>query len=565
MDLARLREDEDSPDDQYAKPAKQGGMKIVTSMPAFLDHMAEEDANGGTSAAFRHQASVQEQSVDLRPLMLNGMSSGMQACDESAVVVFANVPSKGAFLEFVLQGTCDLMDPCWSMPFRQTKLPQGMYTFHFLVGGTRMLSSSYPVMGDKNVAIFSDSFRRYIVGHGSGTTASEVLESSPDGSPRQRLNSFNLATPPKETGMKRRVASYSQGLNSQAENMADVAGSQVASLTKILQDKRTPTALFSEKVFAGLYDNELPLRLHPSLLRNLDWTWGGSEKDVQLWAGSARVGKQHGQCEDACFVSNSAVGVADGVGGMSAFASYGVNSATMALELMDASRSACAALQQNCPDLPAAQCALQAIHIAERKAQSFGASTISVGVLRGNLLGVANLGDSGFMVLRRAKQRLEIVARSTEQHHRWNCPFQLTRLPPALSAKFPGFACDTPNDADKYTIPVQEGDLLLFFTDGLRDNLHDREIRHVTECALPPGVSQLVGLPEYKTAPESIAKALALAAFERSVDHKAMVPFAKACRKSGYDYEGGKEDDITVVAAWVVQDEPLFHSESCLP
>jgi len=249
MDLARLREDEDSPDDQYAKPAKQGGMKIVTSMPAFLDHMAEEDANGGTSAAFRHQASVQEQSVDLRPLMLNGMSSGMQACDESAVVVFANVPSKGAFLEFVLQGTCDLMDPCWSMPFRQTKLPQGMYTFHFLVGGTRMLSSSYPVMGDKNVAIFSDSFRRYIVGHGSGTTASEVLESSPDGSPRQRLNSFNLATPPKETGMKRRVASYSQGLNSQAENMQDVAGSQVASLTKILQDKRTPTALFFREGF----------------------------------------------------------------------------------------------------------------------------------------------------------------------------------------------------------------------------------------------------------------------------------------------------------------------------
>merc|ERR1740130_268556 len=124
MDLARLREDEDSPDEQYAKPAKPGGMKIVTSMPAFLDHMAEEDANGGTSPAFRHQACVQEQSVEFRPLMLNG--SMMQACDESAVVVFANVPSKGAFLEFVLQGTCDLMEPCWSMPFSQTKLPQGM-------------------------------------------------------------------------------------------------------------------------------------------------------------------------------------------------------------------------------------------------------------------------------------------------------------------------------------------------------------------------------------------------------------------------------------------------------
>merc|ERR1719230_17215 len=88
----------------------------------------------------------------------------------------------------------------------------------------------------------------------------------------------------------------------------------------------------------------------------------------------------------------------------------------------------------------------------------------------------------------------------------------------------------------------------------MRDNLHDHEICNIAECALAPGISQLVGLPSYKTAPEDIAKALAVAAFERSCDRKAKVPFAESCRQHGYDYEGGKEDDITVVAAWVLRD-----------
>jgi len=498
------------------------------------------------------------------------------------MVVFANVPpgSSSEFaLEFKDDDEYDMEQPCWSIEFKQTKLPPGMHMFYFTVDGTRTLSSTYPIIGDMNAAIFSDSFRRYILGHGktrqtsngsnrsNGRQTSPAAPANPGDPPRspadtsmpKRMSSLVINAPKESgTGMKRRVASFSQGLsdlhNSPSRQELDQLQANQRSSDEV---RRTPTALFSQSVFVDLYDNELPLRLHPSVLHGLDWGAKNLGGSLQLWSGSARVGKQHGHCEDACFVSTSAVGVADGVGGMSAFSSFGVDSAKMAAELMEGAQYACEEIRDEHPDMIAQDCALEAMRLAEDRAQSFGASTMTVAVVKQSELGVANLGDSGFMILRRGKQRLEIVARSTEQHHRWNCPFQLTRLPPALSKKFPGFACDTPNDSDKYTIPIQEGDLLLVFTDGLRDNLHDKEIRHVTECALPPGVSYLVGLPEYKTAPESIAKALVLAAFERSRDPKAMVPFAKGCRKNGYEYEGGKEDDITVVAAWVVQDSEI--------
>lgn len=69
---------------------------------------------------------------------------------------------------------------------------------------------------------------------------------------------------------------------------------------------------------------------------------------------------------------------------------------------------------------------------------------------------------------------------------------------------------------------------------------------------MPPLISELVGLPEHATAPETLARALTLAAQQRSLDPRARVPFAENCRKYGYQFEGGKQDDITVVAAWVM-------------
>lgn len=507
---------------------------------------------------FKRQIStIEDQSIELKLMddeeaHFEGIS---KQANGTAVVVFETA-ERGHPAEFELKvngGDYELTS--WSTSFSKTKVPPGLHKFHFRLGGARVLSRVYPVIGGSNVAIFSDALRRYIVGLGRS-----LYETSNDQEELlSKMTSFNLDTPapPKEVGLKRmpRHASYSHGLNQLAEE--DKA--ERTPKRKEMESRALRGLSFSEAVFVGLYDTELALRIQPpwhtvwGALAPKDGT-SGSMPAMQLWAGSARMGKLRGQCEDACFVSTSAVGVADGVGGMSAFSSFGVNSAKLAWELMDGARSSCTDIQKERPELPPQDRALEALWRTQDMAASFGASTICLATVKGSEFGVANLGDSGFMILRRGKHRLEIVQRSKEQHHRWNCPFQLTRLPPALQRQFPDFAQDTPGDADLYNCTIQEGDLVLLFTDGMRDNLQDHEIIQVAECTLPPGISQLVGLPEYKTAPENIAKALALAAFERSCDRKAKVPFAESCRQHGYDYEGGKEDDITVVAAWVLQE-----------
>ncbi|CAE8597404.1 unnamed protein product, partial [Polarella glacialis] len=82
----------------------------------------------------------------------------------------------------------------------------------------------------------------------------------------------------------------------------------------------------------------------PSRLYDLPWTC--SSTDVQakpvrvpgpwLLAGASCVAKQtkYGQCEDAYFVQERSLGVADGVGSMARFSRDGVDCAAFAAELM---------------------------------------------------------------------------------------------------------------------------------------------------------------------------------------------------------------------------------------
>merc|ERR1719183_2056619 len=144
-------------------------MKVVTSMPSFLESFGEDV--GPSSPAFRRQTVVelvQDQLVELRPLPMNGGSVVVQENETNVAVVFKHKRDDLAS-EFWLQAT-DQPDlhTSWSMPFCRTKLPPGMYMFYFLVDGVRALSSMYPVVGDLNVAIFSDALRRYIIGRARG-------------------------------------------------------------------------------------------------------------------------------------------------------------------------------------------------------------------------------------------------------------------------------------------------------------------------------------------------------------------------------------------------------------
>ncbi|VDM79538.1 unnamed protein product [Strongylus vulgaris] len=122
---------------------------------------------------------------------------------------------------------------------------------------------------------------------------------------------------------------------------------------------------------------------------------------------------------------------------------------------------------------------------------SLGSSTACVLVVHQEMLYSANLGDSGFMVVRDGR----VLTKSEEQVHYFNAPFQLT-LPPEgrylvsrmlylliiyessfdICSGYRGFIGDTPDLADKSEIRVQKGDIVLLATDGLWDNLTEQHV-----------------------------------------------------------------------------------------
>ncbi|CAK0793882.1 unnamed protein product, partial [Prorocentrum cordatum] len=140
--------------------------------------------------------------------------------------------------------------------------------------------------------------------------------------------------------------------------------------------------------------------------------------------------------------------------------------------------------------------------------------------------------------------------RSSEQHHGWNFPFQLTRLPPTLSRYL--LQDDHCTDCDTYAWEVQDGDLLLVFSDGVRDNLHDADtdIEHRGPHRAPGAGGPGGSAGEHATPPERVARALASAARLRSVDPAARVPFNIYSRRHGLERTGGKEDPGTTSRSW---------------
>eukprot|EP00922_Rhytidocystis_sp_ex-Travisia-forbesii_P004667 GHVS01006873.1.p1 GENE.GHVS01006873.1~~GHVS01006873.1.p1 ORF type:complete len:1245 (-),score=216.88 GHVS01006873.1:100-3834(-) len=216
--------------------------------------------------------------------------------------------------------------------------------------------------------------------------------------------------------------------------------------------------------------------------------------------------------------------------------------------------------------------AMQLLAEGFRNAKSFGSCTGLVACLddEGGRLGVANLGDSALIVLRRQKVfTMSCVHRTREQQHQFNCPFQLSRLPDPSqfgqllaegkerlvrvlqnNAMMPQ---DTPDMATAMSLRVQEGDLVLVGTDGLFDNLFDYEICQLANLALSPYDSIVLHDKSLVTSAYSVAKALGEAASYRSRDPRARTPFMRHARQSGANYLGGKLDDITVVACWVVR------------
>ena len=107
-----------------------------------------------------------------------------------------------------------------------------------------------------------------------------------------------------------------------------------------------------------------------------------------------------------------------------------------------------------------------------------------------SILHTANLGDSGFVIIRKNA----IVHRSQEQQHYFNSPFQLSihpemkgqrliadryielRIYLKKSKQRSSFLFHSPEQASITSFNVEENDCILVATDGIWDNLPDSTI-----------------------------------------------------------------------------------------
>lgn len=92
----------------------------------------------------------------------------------------------------------------------------------------------------------------------------------------------------------------------------------------------------------------------------------------------------------------------------------------------------------------------------------------------------------------------------------------------------------------KFTVSVQPGDILIAGSDGLLDNVFNRRAAKLVWDAKQRGAT-----------PGVAAQQLATFASSRARDPVYISPFAKQARQSGFRYQGGKVDDITVVVSYV--------------
>jgi len=220
--------------------------------------------------------------------------------------------------------------------------------------------------------------------------------------------------------------------------------------------------------------------------------------------------------------------------------------------------------------------------VQEDRAISAGGSTATVAALEPDgTMKVANLGDSGFVVLRPGR----VASKSEPQTHAFNTPYQLSKLTRAMEAQRAIFGntaiSEKPTAADVTNHSLRTGDVVVFASDGLWDNLSSMEVLDIvssimekeglwaaarqlgseTEEALVNATAirdVLVEKAERSvTLPGRLAYAVLREAKIASQDQKRDGPFAREVRRHypRERYHGGKVDDITVVVCIAVDDK----------
>ncbi|KAK5131842.1 hypothetical protein LTR08_000509 [Meristemomyces frigidus] len=213
-----------------------------------------------------------------------------------------------------------------------------------------------------------------------------------------------------------------------------------------------------------------------------------------------------------------------------------------------------------------------------------GGCTASLAVADGRgSLETANLGDSGYLILGPGK----VTYRSQIQTHAFNTPYQLSKVPPKMQAQHAIFGgsthfSETPKQADVQKHQLKHGDVVLFATDGVWDNLSAQETLGIVtrvmeehgywfrshnfsdaETMLNDTMVRALTLGEKQDQESYLPALLATAVMRQAktagLDRKRNGPFAKEVNMH-YPHEqwrGGKSDDISVVVCVAVEDIEL--------
>lgn len=194
--------------------------------------------------------------------------------------------------------------------------------------------------------------------------------------------------------------------------------------------------------------------------------------------------------------------------------------------------------------------------------------------------GQNSLGDSGFIQL-----RLNAVHHCTEpQTHAFNTPYQLSVIPPYILARTKAFGGrrlqDMPDDSHVSSHTVRHGDILIFASDGVWDNLSPQDVLKIVSRRMlslsawhrsKNGITvghQINILTDQSRASQSQTDTLqALLAISivgeakvASLDTRRDGPFAREVAKHfpNEEWHGGKPDDICVIVAIVINDGQTY-------
>ncbi|KAJ7708682.1 phosphatase 2C-like domain-containing protein [Mycena rosella] len=184
--------------------------------------------------------------------------------------------------------------------------------------------------------------------------------------------------------------------------------------------------------------------------------------------------------------------------------------------------------------------------VLREKRVEAGSSTCCLVTLNAatGLLRSANLGDSGYSIIRASS----ILYRQRASSHFFNCPKQLTKLPPPTGKRFTRACVDAPREAETHHTQLCDGDIIVAYTDGLSDNVFPHELVEICSPDPDAGVSD-------DAQAQSMADRLVIHARECMAAKSRVSPFERHAAREGMFFPGGKPDDVTVVVALVRETE----------